>query len=233
MNKTSSHELPAWLWLWLVPVLLIVQLIVRAISPEFANTHFSGELGIVENITVVILIPAIFLSLYLVANRRYLPARWMPFWYGMLGLACLYFAGEEASWGQHWFGWETPEGFKALNDQGETNFHNMSSWLDQKPRLIVELSAIIGGVILPIIRKRRGIVYPEGSWQALFWPTWICLPVSLFIGLIKLPDRLIGGQNIPYPFNLRVSETQEAYVAMAFFLYFASVAIRVYRQKKG
>jgi hypothetical protein len=32
--------------------------------------------------------------------------------------------GEETSWGQHYFGWETGGWFESFNDQGETNFHN-------------------------------------------------------------------------------------------------------------
>ncbi len=227
LAQKQKHELPSWLWLWLVPSLLVAQLIIRWISPEFASERFSGESGIVENLTVIVAIPAVLLVVYILMNRQYLPARWMQVWYGFLGLACLYFAGEEASWGQHWFGWQTPEVFKQLNDQGETNFHNMSSWLDQKPRLIVELSALFGGAFLPMWRKYKGIVFETGSWQSLFWPSWVLLPVSLIIGLIKIPDRIFSSQTIPHPFNINVSETQETYVAIAFLIYLLSVSVRL------
>src|SRR3546814_4167282 len=53
-------------------------------------------------------------------------------------------AGEEASWGQHYAGWLTPDNWQALNDQGETNLHNTSSWLDQKPRTLLEIGVIVG-----------------------------------------------------------------------------------------
>ena len=32
---------------------------------------------------------------------------------------------EEISWGQQFFGFETPESFRAMNDQGETTLHNI------------------------------------------------------------------------------------------------------------
>lgn len=231
-SNISKDELPNWLWLWLVPTLLVLQLLSREISPEFTRLHVDGELGIIENLTVLVLIPAIVLSVYLVVQYRALPSVWLAAWYGMLGLACLYFAGEEASWGQHWLGWETPDGIKEFNDQGETNLHNMSSWLDQKPRLIVELSAIIGGVIMPLVFRYKNVVLPQESWQFYFWPTWVCLPVSVMVGVIKLPDRIFGTQNIPYPFDLRVSETQEFYIAFAFLIYLMSAAIRLNRSQK-
>lgn len=232
LQKSASYELPKWLWLWAVPLILILQLIIRAISPEFATNYLSGELGIIENFTVVILIPTIMITVYILMSRSQLPSPWLIPWYAMLGLACVYFAGEEASWGQHWFQWETPDSVSRLNDQGETNLHNMSSWFDQKPRIIVEISALIGGVLLPLARRIKGASFTEGSWQSLFWPTWVCLPVSLIVGFIKYPDRLFGTANIPYPFNLRVSETQELYVAMAFLIYLSSVAVRLHSQRR-
>lgn len=42
---------------------------------------------------------------------------------GVIGLATLFFAGEEISWGQTYLGWDTPEPIRPLG--GETNLHNM------------------------------------------------------------------------------------------------------------
>src|SRR3546814_9825984 len=61
----------------------------------------------------------------------------------------------EASWGQHYAGWLTPENWQALNDQGETNLHNTSSWLDQKPRTLLEIGVIVGGILIPMLALRR------------------------------------------------------------------------------
>jgi disulfide bond formation protein DsbB len=36
-------------------------------------------------------------------------------------LSCLYIAGEEMSWGQHFFHWNTPEYWAMVNRQEETN----------------------------------------------------------------------------------------------------------------
>ncbi|WP_025896830.1 hypothetical protein [Sneathiella glossodoripedis] len=155
LSVEATYDLPKLLWLGVPPFFLVAVLGVRWLFPEFAANHLNGETGIIENLTVVILIPAILLAGYIASNRRHLPENWMWYWYMLLGLACLYFAGEEASWGQHWFGWETPESMKKLNDQGETNFHNMSSWLDQKPRLLVELSANRGGGVAVVAASQR------------------------------------------------------------------------------
>ncbi|WP_169544220.1 hypothetical protein [Sneathiella aquimaris] len=231
-THTVNHELPQWLWLWLVVFLLAIQFAARFVSPEFSAMYMEGEYGLMENLTVVILAIALFIGISILKNHKVLRSSYLTAWYGLLVLGCLYFAGEEASWGQHWLGWETPDDFRKLNDQEETNLHNMSSWLDQKPRTLIEIAAIIGGIIMPVYWRIKDGFPKAGTWQAYFWPTWVCVPVSIIIGTIKLPDRLIGSENIPNPFDLNVSEAQEVFVAMAFLIYFSSVAVRMKRQKR-
>ena len=46
-------------------------------------------------------------------------------WLLLLALLMLVCLGEEISWGQRLFGWNTPSGFKPLNAQQETNLHNL------------------------------------------------------------------------------------------------------------
>ncbi len=230
--NTNSHqntELPVWLWLVFPPMLLIAQVCVRIFDIEQISAVLGGEGGIVENVTVIILIPSVILGAIITKNSSHLPGAWLRTWFLLLTLAALYFAGEEASWGQHWFGWATPEVFRAVNDQGETNFHNMTSWLDQKPRLIVELSVLIGGVIIPVYYKRKKRLLSALHWQFWFFPSIVCLPTAIIIAVIKLPDRIFGTANIPANFRLNVSETQEYYVALLFLLYFLSIYIRMKR----
>ncbi|MBL4666691.1 MAG: hypothetical protein JKY04_04885, partial [Sneathiella sp.] len=82
---SAPHELPKWLWLWCVPLVLIVQLSIRALFPEFATNYLSGELGLIENATVVVLIPAILIAVYILMLRSHLPSPWLVLWYAMLG----------------------------------------------------------------------------------------------------------------------------------------------------
>ncbi len=43
----------------------------------------------------------------------------------LIFLIFLFGAGEEISWGQRIFGWDTPEEFARINAQSETNIHNL------------------------------------------------------------------------------------------------------------
>ena len=74
-------------------------------------------------------------------------------WFSIATLGVAYTAGEEISWAQHLVGWGTPHWWADLNDQGETNLHNVSSWLDQKPRALLEVGIVIGGIVLPLLLR--------------------------------------------------------------------------------
>jgi hypothetical protein len=65
-------------------------------------------------------------------------------------LSCLYIAGEEVSWGQQFFRWDTPEYWKTINSQDETNLHNVSKTFSRRPRTLLESGVIIGGLLLPL-----------------------------------------------------------------------------------
>ena len=46
-------------------------------------------------------------------------------WFLLLALLFFFGAGEEISWGQRVFGWDTPQAFEQANIQRETNIHNL------------------------------------------------------------------------------------------------------------
>ncbi len=145
-----------------------------------------GEGGIVEIATVVFLVIAIGYCIASLskANRLGLSSLDKS-WLFVLILGAAYFALEEISYGQHLFGWSAGETFQELNDQDETNLHNIHAIFDQVPRAILTLAILIGGIILPLYRHFRGIrLQPSNRfyWQ---WPTLDCVTVALLAILIR------------------------------------------------
>jgi hypothetical protein len=145
-----------------------------------------GEAGIVENMTVLFLVVAIgfCISGISIANRLRL-ASLLKVWLFIMILGSSYFALEEISYGQHMFGWGTAESWKELNDQDETNLHNVHAMFDQVPRAVLTLGILIGGILLPLFRHFRGINLDESNrlyWQ---WPTLDCVTIGLLVILIR------------------------------------------------
>jgi len=155
----------------------------------------------------------------------------------IITLACFYMAGEELSWGQHLWGWDTPKWMMEVNDQKETNLHNMSSWFDQKPRLLLEIIVIVFGVFMPLYRKITGKIFQTNDWRYWLFPTEICLPVSILVILSKIPERITSIFDLPvtvfaipdaYPLGrvFTYSEIQELFFAIFLALYLMSIRNR-------
>lgn len=229
MASRQRLELPAWLWLWLpLFFLLLFTAIIIFFPGHITRTVIESENGLVEFGTPVLMVPAVIAGVLCFLWRKSLPAAWLKAWLLLVTLACVYIAGEELSWGQQLFGWGTPDAMQAINDQQETNIHNISSWFDQKPRILLELWVLIGGIILVLWRQFRGIEYSGENWRYWFWPGFVCLPAAVFAILIKMPERF---ENIfgywPFGIHVRTSELQEFFFAWFLMIYLLSCYARL------
>jgi len=226
--------LPAWLWLWIPLLFLLMVPLLFVFFPGQAQDLIGEENGIPELATPAVLLLGVIFGFYCHSLRQELPSSWLYVWIMLVTAACIYFAGEEISWGQSIFHWQTPEVISRINDQNETNLHNMSSWLDQKPRLLLALGVLVGGILLPLWRKAKGIVYADRDWRYWFWPDLVCLPTALLAFLIKIPQRyanLTGQWLFSTPF--RTSEMQELYFAYFLMLYLLSWYLRLKQLERG
>lgn len=181
-----------------------------------------GEAGIIENMTVLFLVVAIGFNVSSIArsNRLALPG-FLNAWLFILILGAGYFALEEISYGQHMFGWGTDETWKELNDQDETNLHNIHALFDQVPRALLTLGILIGGVILPLYRHFRDIKLDESSrlyWQ---WPTLDCVTIGFLVILIRPILSVFETEAI------NTGEMKENLIALFILLYCVSIHSRL------
>lgn len=232
MHRTS---IPTWLWLWAAPAIVVAQVATKAASESAYRRWLRGELGIVENLTVVFLLGALVCALYCFSRRERVRSRLFGPFAIVMALGLFFFAGEEASWGQHWFGFAPPPEIAARNDQGEFNLHNdpfFEKILDQLPRSLLTLAALVGGTIAPLVRRRRGIAgrdFQSPGMAGWIWPTIECLPASVLALTISLPKKLFEGLGKPPPAALDISpgETKEYCLALFLFVYLLGLALAV------
>lgn len=229
-NTPPPDDLPKWLWLILAPAILPAIILANYINPLFFSVWIEGERGLIEMATPALLLGAITAGILIARHQALLPAKWIAVWFLLFALGSFYFAGEEISWGQHFFGWQTPETLGALNDQGETNLHNVSSWLDQKPRLMVVLWSTAGGIGAPLLAA-LGLLKTGGPQDWRYWilPRRECVIPGLMVALVRVPEDVAFsiGRLIPHPFDVRASEAQEMYLAMFLCFYVVSAYRRV------
>jgi hypothetical protein len=118
--------------------------------------------GIGESMTALLLIGSGSVAAYLTAKDRG-NDRWL-----VLGVAVVFiFLGlEEISYGQTFFQWQTPEAYAVLNDQGETNLHNLDNQLLIQLNFLAALACsvflVVGNIIgLSLGRFARFVHLPQ------------------------------------------------------------------------
>lgn len=209
--------MPRFWWLWL-PVAVVLALFAWPQAfPASYGAWVGGERGALELLHVLIPLASLVLAgrMLVLAQVRRQPLLWA--WLALAALGSLYIAGEEASWGQHYFGWGTPEGWQGLNDQNETNLHNTSSWLDQKPRTLLELGVIVGGIVIPLAALRWPAI--RRARLAIILPPFLCLPSAAIAEAVRMSGRALSALAPGTTLFERASEVQELYFYLFILLY--------------
>jgi hypothetical protein len=106
-------------------------------------------------------------------------------------LAVIFFIGfgEEISWGQRIFGWETPQYLKKVNRQKETTFHNIK---------LFNSKLFFKGGNRKVERPFLSIILDVNSWFFLFWFSY-CLLLPLMNHYSLRLNRYFSGKRIPLP----------------------------------
>lgn len=213
MLTVTGHIKPLFA-LWVPVIFAIFITVADHMTPDGASANWLyAEHGINETIQWIIA----FAGVYVGTRAAFVQdtPKWLKAWAGVGALGCLYIALEEISYGQQFFKWNTPEYWSVVNDQGETNLHNTSSWFDQKPRALLMLGIIVGGLIFPLVRKfkstllpaRFNTIYPSDDLK------WIAL-LTLLSYLSKTFFKITG--IVIYD---RPSEINETYIYLFMLLY--------------
>ncbi len=166
---------------------------------------------------------AFFVALFTLFKLDWKTQKLLGLWVGLFALASFYITGEEMSWGQQLLHWNTPESWSQINNQNETNLHNTSDWLDQKPRMLLQIGILFGGIIFPLIRKFKPGLLPQ-KFKIIYPPD--ILSVTAFIALlVNMGDRVNDFLKNIVLFE-RASEVEELYL-----FYFVLLYLIVLRQR--
>lgn len=207
---------------------------VYANSPEFIRHVFASEDGIVEWLSFLCFLAAGLLALGTLRYRARMSRLAFVYLLG-LGLAFIACSGEEISWGQRLFGFQTPRGLMPLNEQGEFNLHNLCmSYLHPVAvlSLFMKLFGIVGPLVVFLFRKR---IEPAG-WRYVA-PLYLvpCFIVSQLFKTLKrsLIAWLAASWGHEGAFaNMPTSEISEMYWGLCLLLAMVAIA-RAWRKECG
>lgn len=227
MLANMDKDLHKIIWLFLPVTVAIMPYVARFLGTH-TDSYMYGEKGIIENLTVIFLLTAIVCCLKYLFSKEKVLFKSFKMWMIIFLLGAIYYAGEEMSWGQHFFGWGTPEQWTEFNDQQETNLHNTAAIFDQIPRTLLSLAALIGGVLIPIYRKVKNHIPNKDSLWDWLLPTYVCLPAALLSLVVSWHEKIykIFDTHVPVVLDIRAGETKECLLALFMMMYALSVWYR-------
>ena len=221
---------PGWdeAWWWLGVPLFVALFVIGSyqLNPDWYYRWVIPEgYGILEMSHFLMPAAGLIIACRLLA-RPFVRARPLTFAVTLIAaLSCLYIAGEEMSWGQHFFHWNTPEYWTEVNRQEETNLHNTYAVFEKTPRAILEIGMFIGGILVPLAAwfDRR----VRANRVSLFLPAAALAPAAIGAMAWKFSDMLYARGTIPELIG-RPSETVETYLYFFVLAYLIVFARRIH-----
>lgn len=188
-----------------------------ALIGKDAYKWFVTEDGFAESLQVVFYLMAFVFSLVVSVRHWRTGDRLMGLLYLGLAGALFFLIGEELSWGQRIFGWQTADTYVAINKQDETNLHNVYGvgaafkW--------IQLLVGAFGTIPPLLvwRWNRLAPYRDRLWAVVPHYTLIAYFAMMFVwriyrNLLEPPEEF-------YFVVSEYNEVLELVLAMGFFFF--------------
>jgi len=198
------------LLLWAIAMLLVASVILAIGAPEFFVQTFAAEDGPVETATALFLLAA---GLVLTRRIRDLSGLGAALT-GVYALLFLFAAGEEISWGQRIFGWNSNDFFATHNAQGETNLHNLTVGGHRLSRTLfgsgLTTVLLLYLVVFPILYSRIGWINRIAERLA------VPVPGLRHAGLAVAASVIVAGIGVPRKWE--VYELVFALLATAIFI---------------
>ena len=205
-------------WIWLPAVSVLILPLWAYVDTSSYKAIFQGErTGVLELIHALFPLIAGILALRLVFKRSIRRDPLILAALIIMLLGCLYLAGEEASWGQHHFGWSTPDYLAAVNKQQETNIHNISPWANHIPRAVLITLIFLGGTVLPLIKVHK----PQWCMRRtdFLYPPQALLTLAIIVVALEVLVQIGNSNDVSQWVRFHDGELQETYIVAAVLLY--------------
>lgn len=139
-------------------LLFFLGIVLAIINPNYFDTTFTLEDGLLEWLTVLSLGTTAVVCLKRLKQNWHDYTAAQAFMIGFAAILFIFGTGEEISWGQRLIGIESPEFFLQNNAQGETNLHNMIVGETKINKLVFGKLLALGfliylGVLTPLYRR--------------------------------------------------------------------------------
>lgn len=188
-----------------------------ALLGKEAYKWFTGEDGFAESLQVLFYAVTMVMSLVVTRRRAQGGEKLIAWLYLGLSLALFFLIGEELSWGQRIFGWQTAEAYAEINKQAETNLHNVYGvgttfkW--------VQLLVGAYGTLLPLVIWRWGVPDRWRKLAAAIVPHYTLIPYFAMLFIWRFYRNLLDPPKAFYFVVAEYNEVLELVLALGFALF--------------
>jgi hypothetical protein len=209
-------------WLFWLPILASMVIFGLQVNRDIFRLLLLED-GPAEWLSAICLALAGLAALRIAFNRFKMSHPWQALLFIAVALVMLFAGGEEASWGQRVFGWETPQELADINDQEETNLHNIGAFLDitNVAMFLIGLYGTVAYMADQTLRLARR--WDQGEY--LFVPPLFLATYFLPILVFRIA-RVTMFTESNFTLN-RLGEWAEMVVAVGLLLFFWFVSVRV------
>ena len=151
------------------------------------NPIIWNENAFIETLQIIFLFVSIFYFFKILRARIiYGIEKKLKYIFILYFIFLLYYFFEEISWGQHFFGWGSPNFFLEYNNQKETNLHNISNLFDQVPRSLLSIWCSLSFIIIkfPYLLKLNKI------YSHFIFPSEQLKKINILLIIFLLPDLI-------------------------------------------
>lgn len=214
----------AWWWLAIPAVVAAFVLASYRVNPGWHAAWVIQESGVLEIAQFTFMVMGLAIAMQLLFDPFIRRRPLILAFTAVAALACLYIGGEEVSWGQHIFFWQSPDLVSAINSEGEFSLHNVNKAFERAPRTVLELGMLVGGIIVPL----ACVLAPSlrRSRLALFLPSAALMPLALLALFFKLAGTL-SKHGMADSVAARPSEAVEFYMYFFIFAYLVMFERRI------
>lgn len=165
---------------FLFPLVFIGMMIYLTINHRafYYSGTLTGEGGLIEDSTVMVYALATLIGVLVTVKLFRCNHAVLGCLYLGLTLGLFFIGGEELSWGQRGFHWQTPAALMRFNNQGETNLHNIlgSSALGAL-YIVVGFYGAFSRMLVPASLQARyrlatDLLTPDGFLALYFFPVF-------------------------------------------------------------
>lgn len=200
-----------------IPFVVALIGIITALFGKEVYKWFTSEDGFAESMQVVFYGVALVLSLVFTQRQWRTGNKLFALLYLGLSFALVFLIGEELSWGQRIFGWQTSEPFAAINKQAETNLHNIYGVGDAFKWIQLLIGAY--GTILPIIVLLWPAPPRLQEMSVRLVPHYTLIPYFLLLFVWRIYRNLFEAPQQYYFVIAEYNEVMEMILAMGFVLF--------------